>query len=189
MFDRARVQPYDPESGEKPEPVQFFYVPGDDEDDPGPIAARLIEDPHFDELRVIEPTVLYLMRAVPRVKGGKTSLGEVLMPTGRGTAGDMFMWLLGSACQGVPDYAMVLDATWWDAADIVQREALVFHELEHMVQDTNMHGEPRFSFEGKPVFALRAHDLEEFGSVVERYGAWLPDITGFIANLRLGGAI
>ena len=188
MFDQARAQPYDPESGERPEAAQLFYVPGDAETDPGPIAARLIEDPHFDEIRGLEPTILYLMRAVPRVKGGKTSLGEVIMPTGRGTAGEMFMWLLGSACQGVPDYVMVLDAAWWAEASPLQREALVFHELEHMCQATNQHGEPRFSFAGDPIYALRAHDLEEFGSVVERYGAWLSDVSDFVRSLRQGGA-
>ena len=189
MFDQAKVEPYDPESGERPAPAQLFYVPGDDEGDPGPIAERLIEDPHFDELRGLEPTILYLMRAVPKSKGGKTKLGEVLMPNGRGTAGDMFMWLLGSACQGIPDYVMVIDATWWAVASSLQREALVFHELEHMVQATNQHDEPRFSPDGMPIFDLRPHDLEEFNSVVSRYGAWLPDVTGFVTALRAGGAI
>lgn len=187
MFDQASVNPYDPESGEKPEPAQLFSIPGNDVSDPGPIAALLIEDPHFDTLRSLEPTILYLMRAAPKLKGCKTRLGEVLMPTGRGTAGEMFIWLLGSACNGLPDYVMVLDAAWWAEASDVQREALVFHELEHMVQATNRHDEPLFTGDGKPMFALRPHDIEEFNSVVERYGAWLPDVSAFATALRAGG--
>lgn len=192
MFDRANTDPYDPDSGEKPEPWQLFAPAGDEAGDPGQIASRLIAtDENFARLRELEPSVLFLWRAVPKAKGGKIKLGEMVLVRALrgGTAIDVLTWLLGSACHGLPDYLMVLDAGWWGDASPMQREALIWHELEHATQACDQHGEPRFSFDGKPVWDLRAHDVEEFDSVVRRYGAWLPDVHGFAAALRDGGAV
>ena len=50
-------------------------------------------------------------------------------------------------------------------------------------------GELKFTPEGKPVWDIRGHDVEEFDDVVRRYGAWSPDVQRFIGALREGGAL
>ena len=42
-------------------------------------------------------------------------------------------------------------------------------------------GAPRFDDEGRPVWGLQGHDVEEFAAVVRRYGAHNPDIQRFLA--------
>lgn len=51
---------------------------------------------------------------------------------------------------------------FWDRLTVSQREALVMHELLHVLVS-----------EGK--VKLRPHDIEEFGAVLRRYGSYLPD--------------
>ena len=48
--------------------------------------------------------------------------------------------------------------------------ALVEHELLHCAQDLDRYGAPRFDRMGRPIYAIRGHDSEEFTSVVRRYG-------------------
>lgn len=50
--------------------------------------------------------------------------------------------------------------------------ALVEHELYHCAQAEDQYGGPKFDREtGRPIFAIRGHDVEEFNGVVRRYGA------------------
>jgi hypothetical protein len=47
----------------------------------------------------------------------------------------------------------------------------VEHELYHCAQVLDLFGMPRFRRDdGKPIFAMRGHDAEEFVGVVRRYG-------------------
>ena len=79
----------------------------------------------------------------------------------------------------VPDFLLILDGLWihdraleGDAAAIL---ALLEHELYHCSQEQDEFGMPRFSrATGKPVWATRSHDVEEFVGVVRRYGAGAP---------------
>lgn len=48
---------------------------------------------------------------------------------------------------------------------------VIEHELYHCAQDTTRDGSPRFHRDGRPMFAIRGHDVEEFIGVVRRYGA------------------
>lgn len=73
----------------------------------------------------------------------------------------------------IPDFVITLDATFAAECDDVSFCALVEHELMHCAQKRNPYGVPLFSrTTGKPLFALRGHDVEEFVGIVERYGAY-----------------
>lgn len=73
---------------------------------------------------------------------------------------------------GIPDFLITLDAPAAADMDDVQFMALVEHELYHAGQAKDKFGGPAFSkATGKPLWAMRAHDVEEFVGVVERYGA------------------
>jgi hypothetical protein len=171
--------------------LHSFFVPEDGDLDPRPIAGRLVANrPEFSSLKHGEAVIMFLMRADPQEKQGRQILGQMMLPQFQGALAKVGKWLLVQSTGGVlPDFIMVLDNSFWRQATAIQREALVFHELLHAKHATNREGELRFDEDGKPVWAIRGHDLEEFNEVVRTYGAWLPDITGFLAAAREGGAV
>tara|TARA_R110001632_G_C11154725_1_gene397816 strand:+ start:47 stop:664 length:618 start_codon:yes stop_codon:yes gene_type:complete len=94
-------------------------------------------------------------------------------------------WL--GKCQLIPaifkmltglDYIIYVNADGWDSLNYKQKEALIFHELEHIGWKQNVK-DPEF---GK--WSTRRHDMEEFNSVVQRYGRWLGDVTMFDNSLK-----
>lgn len=72
-----------------------------------------------------------------------------------GTAPDFLLTFSGPVCRTLSDRAFC---------------ALVEHELSHCGQALDMFGSPKFDQTGKPMFAIRGHDLEQFHGVVARYG-------------------
>lgn len=79
-----------------------------------------------------------------------------------------------------PDFIMLIDRNIWAGLDLRQKLALVDHELCHMAQATDADGAPRFNqVTGEPIWVIRGHDVEEFGSVVERHGLWNDDLLTF----------
>jgi hypothetical protein len=82
---------------------------------------------------------------------------------------------------GTPiDFLLTFDAAYASACTDAEFCALVEHELYHAGQACDASGAPKFAADtGIPVFALRAHDVEQFLGVVRRYGA---DVAG-VRNL------
>lgn len=72
---------------------------------------------------------------------------------------------------GLPDFLLTFSAPASAGMDDASFCALVEHELYHCAQSRDQYGMPKFSKEGRPVFAIRGHDVEEFVGVVARYGA------------------
>lgn len=74
------------------------------------------------------------------------------------------------------DFIIKLNWTIWKAADIVQRTALLDHELEHC----------GVSEAGKP--EIQKHDVQEFNTIVGRWGPYHEVLARFlkIANPQLG---
>ena len=68
------------------------------------------------------------------------------------------------------DYILTLSALAWEKFTAEQKKALIDHELAHMV---------KVEKNEKVTWKLRHHDLEEFCSIVKRYGEWSPSITSF----------
>jgi len=63
----------------------------------------------------------------------------------------------------------------WQTLTGLQREALVFHELEHIGYDVE-----------KDKYYVIPHDVEEFSRVVHKYGLWREDVKKFMdEGLRL----
>lgn len=70
-----------------------------------------------------------------------------------------------------PDFLITFDAENWFESGEAERLAIFEHELYHCAQAVDAFGMPRFSkMSGKPIFAMRGHDVEEFTGVVRRYG-------------------
>jgi len=57
----------------------------------------------------------------------------------------------------------------WQKLNEVQREALVFHELEHIGYESE-----------KDKYYIEEHDVEEFSRVVHKYGLWRDEVRKFI---------
>lgn len=166
----------------------MFCLPQEGPDDPRPILRRLVqEEETFAELRTGEPTIMTVFRCYPLARQGKSILGQMALPQWQGSMGPLAVWLLAKTCGGVvPDYIMILDQDWWDQASATRREALVFHELCHCAHARDKDGELRFTDEGRPVWGIAAHDVEEFNAVVEKYGAWTLDLVMFLDAAKRG---
>ena len=162
-----------------------YSLPGADTH-PADIAARMMQLPEHAPLAEHEVRFGYLMRTTPKEKGGKTELGSVhaVKTMFQGGFKDLGMQLLEKLLGGPVDYLMVINGPWWDQVAPIDREALIYHELCHIKQATDQFGAPKFDKDGYPVWSLVGHDLEEFNAVVARYGAWAPDIGGFLSAAR-----
>lgn len=77
----------------------------------------------------------------------------------------------------IPDFLVTLYAPYCAEATDRQFAALVEHELCHCGQALDAFGGPKFNREtGMPIFDLVGHDVEEFTSVVRRYGVVTPEV-------------
>ena len=163
-----------------------YLVPPDDENAPTAICARLVRScDEFLHLKEGEASILVLFRTFPKVKAGRDVLGTCCMPSVQGELKPMFEWLLVEKFGYFPDFMILLDKAWWDAADEHSREALCFHELLHAGQKIDKYGAPMFNKDtGRPTSCINAHDIEEFNATVSRYGAWQPEIGAFVAAVR-----
>ncbi len=74
------------------------------------------------------------------------------------------------------DFIIKLNWTVWKAMDLVQRTALLDHELEHC----------GISDSGK--YEIQKHDVQEFNAIVGRWGAYHETLAQFlrVANPQLG---
>lgn len=89
-----------------------------------------------------------------------------------------------------PDFVMTLDANYADQCEDASFCALVEHELYHMAQATDEFGMPKFNKDtGRPMFAMRGHDVEEFVGVVRRYGANATGVSALIEAANRGPEI
>jgi hypothetical protein len=81
----------------------------------------------------------------------------------------------------IPNFLITFDAGYADTCTDTEWCALVEHELLHASQAKDAYGMPKFNNQtGEPVFAIRGHDVEEFTSIVRRYGADAAHVREFI---------
>lgn len=160
----------------------------DEDSHPATTAARVMRMPEHQHLEDNEIDIDYVMRTFEKTKGGRTVLGSVHEPTCQGEMAPLFEWMLERLLGRLPRFLVILDAEYWAAANDLQREILIFHELAHVRQKLDKYGAPRFDKDGLPVYGLHGHDVEEFTSVVARYGAHNKDIDNFIKAANAAGA-
>lgn len=101
-------------------------------------------------------------------------VGQAEMPTNMNKGGK---WAKARAEQQlrewfgvIPDFLLTFDALYAADCDDASFSALVDHEITHCGQALDEFGMPKFTKQGDPVFAMKAHDVEEFVSVVRRFG-------------------
>lgn len=106
---------------------------------------------------------------------GRRIVGQAEMPLN--SLGRLPKWLKARCYQQLrewfhvePDFLLTFDVYHADAVDDATFCSLVDHELAHCGQATDEFGMPKFDKMGKPKWAIRGHDVEEFVSVVRRFG-------------------
>lgn len=151
--------------------------------------ALLMNEDH-EHLRAAD--VGFLWTNVVNERRGRRILGMcALMPPG----GDK--WSAGRSeyqisrwFGGMPDFMITLDAMAAAEMEDAQFMALVEHELYHAGQAKDEFGSPKFSRQtGRPEWAMRSHDVEEFLGVVERYGATSADLARMVTAVNRGPKI
>lgn len=156
----------------------FVYPP--EHIHPDPIAQQLLQLPEHEHLLHGEAIVDWLLMRDNKTKGGRHVLGTVYLPRIQGELNACFQWLLECHFGRMPDFLIILDQTYWVESAPRLREILVYHELCHCIHKENKLGEPMFDENERPRWGLRGHDVEEFTSVVRRYGAYSADLEYFI---------
>ena len=84
------------------------------------------------------------------------------------------------------DFVILLNEGWVNdkATTRPQIEALIDHELCHASIAVGADGEPKEYEDGKPVYRVRRHDIEEFAEIVERHGMYKRDLERFAGTVH-----
>lgn len=165
----------------------LFRLPEPD-DGLEPIVDRVLGMYEHAHLVENEIDLAFLFRCEEKMMGGRQILGTVYEPKVQGGLKDVFEWMIRRLLGRLPRFLVVLDEAYWAECGERNREILVFHELTHCQQKNDRYGAPRFDLDGRPVYGLMAHDVEEFTSVVRRYGVWNDGLREFIEAARQGDA-
>ncbi len=126
---------------------------------------------------------------VPNSKQMRRIVGTVEMPgAARGTK-----WQKARGDQQIeewfgsePDFLITIDAVYATKANDGQWCALLEHELKHCGQMKDADGLPKFDSDGNPVFGILAHDIEQFVTVVKRYGAVASGVSELVEAANTG---
>ena len=150
---------------------------------PATIAERLMRLPEHAALKENEVSFGWLVRGVPKEKGGKVELGSVhaVKTMFQGQFKDLGLMMLERMIGYLPEFIVIVDGAWWAQAGDIEREALVYHELCHVKQSVDEFGGLKFDRDGNPVFRIVEHDITAFNDEVERYGSWNAGIAGFLS--------
>lgn len=128
------------------------------------IADRIIPEwhPHLEEAVI---TYLFRVSKSSWASQGRTKLGAAkkLSTEARHLSGDF-------------DAEVVVDSFHWNLLDENQREALVDHELCHLVVATDADGQELCRPDGRPRLTIRGHDVEAFADEIRRHGLWRDDL-------------
>lgn len=138
------------------------YQPAPEVED---VARDLIYDYHSHLASV---RIIYVFASESLTEKGKVVWGRAKKVSG------LNAWLASedkSRDAAAPDEFFVIEIHrgTWLLLDEKCKKALVDHELSHCDVDIETNK-----------LSLRPHDLEEFNSIVRRYGLWRPDVEFFI---------
>ena len=77
------------------------------------------------------------------------------------------------------DFVILLNHEHWNSISTAEQQAIMDHELCHAEVCKDANGEPKTDENGRRVWRIRKHDLEEFREVVSRHGRYKSDIERF----------
>jgi hypothetical protein len=141
------------------------------------MAEELIAD-HHDDLKEARIAIAWNRSWKPDVDGRQT-LGKMKK------ASDLDRELMHY------DFVVILSESFWTHPDVTdhQRRALMDHELSHGARKLHPETlEPIEDAKGRTVYRIIKHDIEEFSSVVRRWGCWKHELEVFFGSLQKGRA-
>lgn len=79
------------------------------------------------------------------------------------------------------DFVILLNEEVWKATQFTEekKRALIDHELCHAAVATDRNGDPVRNDQGRIVYRMRKHDIEEFRDIVQRHGCYKQDLEAF----------
>ena len=86
------------------------------------------------------------------------------------------------------DFVIILNHEAWKELDENQRQALMFHELNHIAVSEDQNGNTKKDARNRTMFRIRKHDIEEFGAVIEHFGCYKQDLANFV-TIALRGKV
>jgi hypothetical protein len=149
-----------------------------------------LQNPEHEHLQ--QAKLGFLWTNEPNGRRGRVILGtcQLLPPTGDKWSIGARVLQLSEWFVGMPDFLITIFAPAAVEMDNASFMALVEHELYHASQKRSAEGEPMFSREtGEPIWATRAHDVEQFVGVVRRYGAQAAMVEDMVAAANAGPEI
>lgn len=134
----------------------------------------------------------YLWTNVEATRKGQAIFGQAEMP-GASTGSK---WAKARAAQQLAewfpgqelDFLITLYAPYIQIyrSEPIRQMALLEHELYHCGQLYDEFEIPKFGKDGRPVFTMRGHDVEEFVGVSRRYGVGAGKTLELAETIRLG---
>ncbi len=105
-------------------------------------------------------------------KDGEDTEGPVLALHGYECAATIKITPLNQRVLKVPDAILTINWEQWESLTKAEKEALLDHELTHLVISRDAENTPRYDDLGRPLLRMRKHDwhLGGFLEVVERHG-------------------
>lgn len=141
-----------------------------------------------DHAHLQQASIGWLWTTSVALDRGRRIAGEARIPrvTGQRWSMAMSAYQLEGWFGEIPDFLITIDAEMAPAASDAEFCALIEHELYHCAQAVGLFGEPRFTREGLPVYAMRGHDVEQFIGVVARYGAAASGVSELVRVANMG---
>jgi hypothetical protein len=155
----------------KPKSVNFELIPpmdGDHEPEPHKILREIRNKFHkdLDQAKI----ALAWRKKLKADKDGHLTLGKCVK------ASD-----LSRALAPFADFVILLNREVWRDMDFTdkKKKALIDHELCHAAPVFNKFGHQAYDEEGRAIWRMRRHDIEEFTEIVERHGFYKHDLEMF----------
>lgn len=134
--------------------------------------------PHLVDAGV---TIGCTLVAAPAGKDGEIS-GPALRCRGWPALAVISITSLRDRAGGMPDARIQLDQSHWETASLDDQDAIIDHELEHLIVLLNTVGKVKYDSAGRPKLKLRPHDYElgGFFSLIQRRGALAAEAKAYI---------
>jgi len=116
------------------------------------------------------PNIICIFRAKALFSAGKVTIASIKKVSEKEN-------LIHSYYDGHEDidYVLEIAADIWPGLNVIQKEAVLMHELQHIDQ-TMKNDDIKWG--------LRKHQIEEFASVLNRYGLYMSDIKEFVVETK-----
>lgn len=154
-----------------------------------------IDDGHLltnpDHYHLQQASIGWLWTNYTATSAGRMIAGEARIPRDGGSKWSQAMaaFQVEQWFGEIPDFIITISTEAAAILDDTSFCALVEHELYHCAQAIDEYGAPRFNKDGLPVWTVRGHDVEEFVSVVARYGAVDPAVAALVAAANAGPTV